>query len=62
MINSKVQINNKKIDITDIVIEQLSLALKQISDNNNFDITELDDDAKLLYERAIKFEKHNRIK
>ena len=62
IINDKVEINGKKVDITSIVIEQLSLALKQIINNSKFDTIELDSDAKELFDSAIKIENQIKIK
>ena len=62
IINDKVEINGKKVDITNIVEEQLSLALKQIINNSKFDTIELDSDAKELFDSAIKIENQIKIK
>ena len=62
IINDKVEINGKSVDITNIVEEQLSLALKQIKNNSKFDTSMLDSDAMKLFNNALKIENKIKIK
>ena len=49
--NDKVEINNINHDIEKKVIEQIELALKQISINKKININDLDDESKEIYQR-----------
>ena len=51
--NTKVIINNKDMDITDIVAMQLRLAINQISSGCKINVTSLDDEQLKMYKKAM---------
>ena len=51
--NGELKINNKYIDITDDVLEQIKLALKQIINGKEVDLSYIKDDAKNIYENIV---------